>query len=195
MIEAGHRCAIPTCRAAVPLQIEHIEDWVKVRRHDFENMIVLCANCHGRKGNGHGQIDRRSLRQYKASLAVINSRYGDLERRVLEHFAEQRELWRPVFAEDPEVEPDWLRGLAIGLPGSMRLLMKYLVQDGYVELVPSGRTLVNGVDPTLPLITTPDVPLGAVPEIDFYRLSLAGLDFLDAWTSAQPIDELATYKD
>jgi hypothetical protein len=47
-------------------------------------MIVVCANCDGRKGNAAGQIDRRSLRQYKANPAVINSRYGDLKRRVPE---------------------------------------------------------------------------------------------------------------
>ena len=50
MLEAGHRCAILTCRQIGPLQIEHIEDWARVKKHDFENMIVLCANCHGRKG-------------------------------------------------------------------------------------------------------------------------------------------------
>ena len=26
LIEAGHRCAIPTCRATASLQIEHIDD-------------------------------------------------------------------------------------------------------------------------------------------------------------------------
>lgn len=50
-------------------------------------MIALCPNCHRRKGNGPAQIDRRSLRQYKANLAVLNSRYGELERRLIEAFA------------------------------------------------------------------------------------------------------------
>lgn len=94
MVEAGHRCAIPTCRAVGPLQIEHINDWVRVQKHEFENMIVLCANCHGRKGNKRGQIDRKSLRQYKANLAIVNGRYGEVERRVLDHFAIIRPLWK-----------------------------------------------------------------------------------------------------
>ena len=52
MIEAGYRCAIPTCRTVQPLQIEHIEDYSKVQKHEFANMLVLCANCHGMKGEG-----------------------------------------------------------------------------------------------------------------------------------------------
>ena len=87
MIEAGHRCAIPTCRAIGPLEIEHIDEWAKVRKHEFVNMIVLCANCHGRKGVRRGEIDKKALRQYKESLAVLNSRYGEFERRILDYFA------------------------------------------------------------------------------------------------------------
>ncbi|GAA2479196.1 hypothetical protein Ahu01nite_018880 [Winogradskya humida] len=96
MVEAGHRCAIPTCRTVSPLQIEHIVDWARVQKHEFDNMIVLCANCHGRKGTRRGQIDRKSLLQYKANLTVLNSRYGEIERRVLDHFAERRPVWRSV---------------------------------------------------------------------------------------------------
>jgi 5-methylcytosine-specific restriction endonuclease McrA len=84
MVDAGHRCAIPTCRATVTLNIEHIIDYAIVQDHQYENMIVLCANCHGRKTKG--EIDRKSLRQYKANLAVINSRYSYVERPVLEVF-------------------------------------------------------------------------------------------------------------
>jgi hypothetical protein len=191
MIEAGHRCAIPACRAAAPPQIEHIIEWAKVQRHDFENMIVLCANCHGRKGNRHGQIDRQALRQYKANLAVLNSRYGDLERRVLEFFAEQRERMRPHFDGKPGIAPDWPRGISVAVPGAMRLLMKYLVADGYVELVPGGRDLVNLQAPAgLDWTTSELVPAGLVPETDYYRLTHLGVEFIDAWLEAQPIDGL-----
>src|SRR4051812_22406734 len=87
MVEAGHRCAVPTCRAVAPLQIEHIDDWAKVKEHDFSNQIVLCANCHGLKGTGPRRLDRKALRQYKANLGVLTGRYSNLERRVLDYFA------------------------------------------------------------------------------------------------------------
>jgi hypothetical protein len=189
LVEAGHRCAIPTCRAAAPLELEHIDDWATVQRHDFENMIVLCANCHGRKGDRSGQIDRLALRQYKANLAVINSRYGDLERRVLEEFAEQRTRLRPVFDGQPDVAEDWPRGLSVAVPGTMRLLMKYLVRDGYVELVPGGQRLVNVSAPAgSDIVDVELVRPGVLPAVDHYRLTPLGLQFLDAWIGAQPID-------
>ncbi|MEV6695063.1 HNH endonuclease signature motif containing protein [Micromonospora sp. NPDC051196] len=111
LVEAGHRCAIPTCRQPTPLQLEHIEDWAKVQRHDFANMIVLCANCHARKTAG--QIDRKSLHQYKANLAVLNNRYGEVERRVLELFATSGQL----------------NGY-IQFPGTFDILLMYLLRDG-----------------------------------------------------------------
>jgi len=40
LLEAGHRCAIPTCRQT-PVEIVHIDPWAKVREHKFENLIAL----------------------------------------------------------------------------------------------------------------------------------------------------------
>lgn len=117
-IEAGHRCAIPTCRAVAPLVIEHIDDWATVREHRFENMIVLCANCHGLKGEGPRKLDRKALRQYKINLGVINNRYSDFERRVLEFFAENPGSWH------------------IDLPVGLDMLVLYLVKDGLLVEIP-----------------------------------------------------------
>ena len=83
-VEAGHRCAIPTCRATSGLQIHHIEEWAKVREHTFDNLILLCSNCHARITAG--EIDRRSVMAYKRNLSVLAGRYGDLERRVIDRF-------------------------------------------------------------------------------------------------------------
>ena len=118
MVEAGHRCAIPTCRAVAPLIIEHIEDWAKVKEHKFENMIVLCANCHGLKGEGPRRLDRKSLKQYKLNLGVVNGRYGDIERRVLE-----------FFATNTSVDE-------IYLPGGLDILLAYLINDGLLAKPP-----------------------------------------------------------
>lgn len=117
-LEAGHRCAIPTCRAVAPLIIEHIDDWAMVREHRFENMIVLCANCHGLKGEGPRKLDRKALRQYKINLGVINNRYSDFERRVLEFFAENPGVWY------------------IDLPLGLDILVLYLVKDGLLVAIP-----------------------------------------------------------
>ncbi|MER7622358.1 HNH endonuclease signature motif containing protein [Streptomyces sp. NPDC126503] len=66
-VEAGHRCAIPTCRAT-PLEIAHIVPWHRVLRHEFHNLIVLCPNCHTRFDRG--DIDRQAMFRYKELLRL-----------------------------------------------------------------------------------------------------------------------------
>jgi HNH endonuclease len=66
-VEAGHRCAIPTCRAC-PVEIAHIVPWSDVREHTYENLIALCPTCHARYDRG--DIDRSSMRQYKNQLQL-----------------------------------------------------------------------------------------------------------------------------
>jgi hypothetical protein len=65
LVEAGHRCAIPTCRNT-PVDLAHIEPWAKVREHRFENLITLCPTCHRRYDRG--EIDRLSMLAYKEQL-------------------------------------------------------------------------------------------------------------------------------
>ena len=67
LVEAGHRCAIHTCRHD-NADIHHIEPWASCREHVFENLIALCPNCHRRADSG--EIDRKALRMYKARLAA-----------------------------------------------------------------------------------------------------------------------------
>ena len=188
MIDAGHRCAIPTCRATATLNIEHITDYAIVQEHTYENMIVLCANCHGRKTKG--EIDRKSLLQYKANLAVINSRYSDLERRVLEVLADQRRRLAPVLTEHiTNLAQDWPRGISVQLPGTLRLMMTYLIKDGIIEVAPAGTAYVGFLGTETFLLESTPALNGPVPDVEYYRLTDAGLEFLDAWIGARPLDE------
>jgi HNH endonuclease len=122
-IEAGYRCAIPTCRVIGPLEIDHIEDWAKVKEHKFANMIVLCANCHGLKGEGPRKLDRKALRQIKANLGIINGRYGETERRVLAFLIQSPKLYNGDT-------------LTIKLPGGFEILIHYLLEDGILTPLP-----------------------------------------------------------
>jgi hypothetical protein len=70
-IEAGYRCAIPTCRVIGPLEIDHIEDWAKVKEHKFVNMIVLCANSHGLKGEGPRKLNRKALIKLPGGFEIL----------------------------------------------------------------------------------------------------------------------------
>ncbi|WP_406192015.1 HNH endonuclease [Kitasatospora sp. NBC_01560] len=163
LVEAGHRCAIPTCRQH-PVDIEHIDDWASVREHQFENLIALCPTCHRRKGSGPDQIDRKSLRQYKANLAVINGRYGDLERRLIALCAEtlQRE------APEPE------RKINVRLGAGSFIHLMYLIQDGYLVQINQGAQLA----------------LGNVALLESYQFTDPGIEFVRRWADAQPLDEI-----
>ncbi|MFD7897166.1 HNH endonuclease [Streptomyces sp. NPDC059743] len=85
LVEADHRCAIPTCRAT-PVELAHIRPYAQVLEHTFENLIALCPTCHTRFDRG--DMDRKSMRQYKANLGLLSGRYGPLELQALQWFAD-----------------------------------------------------------------------------------------------------------
>lgn len=97
----------------MPVEIAHIEPWAKVREHAFDNLIALCPTCHARYDRG--EIDRKSMLQYKANLTVLAGRYGDVERRVLR-----------LFADEPSAT-------YIDQPGGLNLFFYYLVEDGLLK--------------------------------------------------------------
>ncbi len=66
LIESGHRCAITTCRNSASIDIHHIIPWSECLQHSFDNLIVLCPNCHRLVHSG--KIDRKSLFEYKKNL-------------------------------------------------------------------------------------------------------------------------------
>src|SRR5918996_1608702 len=129
LVEAGHRCAIPTCHQ-IPVEIVHIVPFSEVREHTFDNHIALCPTCHTRY-DSH-QIDRRSMHRYKANLSIINYRYGDLEKRVLMYFAS-----RPNENE-----------ITLSLSGNNDILIMKLLGDGLLEFVRElNSDFAVGIDP------------------------------------------------
>ena len=67
LVESGHRCAIPRC-GSTQIDIHHIVPWETCKRHDYDNLIALCPNCHRRAHDD--EIDRKSLCLYKAQLVA-----------------------------------------------------------------------------------------------------------------------------
>lgn len=110
LVEAGHRCAIPTCRQPT-VDVAHIKPWADVKEHTFDNLIALCPTCHRRYDKG--EIDRKAMLQYKANLGILTSRYGEIERRVLK--------W---FGDNPKERLLELEG------GGYDVFLMYLLQDG-----------------------------------------------------------------
>jgi HNH endonuclease len=112
LVEAGHRCAIPTCRATTT-EIAHIVPWAETHDNSFENLIALCPNCHTRFDQKK-EIDRTAVRMYKHNLGILNNRYGEFERRLFEILAKTGE-----------------RVFVLGAAGD--LLVANAVKDGFFE--------------------------------------------------------------
>jgi hypothetical protein len=81
LAEAGHRCAVPTCRHPTT-ETAHILPESESDDESFANLIALCEKCQKK------EIDRQSIRGYKRNLAILNSRYSEFERRVFDQIAE-----------------------------------------------------------------------------------------------------------
>lgn len=114
-VEAGHRCAIPTCRY-IEVDIHHIIPWAKCKKHEYKNLIALCSNCHKRADSG--KIDRRSLRMYKNNLRYIYDKFTTFEIDLLYEMV----INVPAKA-------------TVLLPTHMILMIKRIIDIGYVEWI------------------------------------------------------------
>jgi HNH endonuclease len=122
LMEAGHRCAIPTCRY-IEVDVHHIIPWAKCQKHEYENLIALCPNCHRRAGNE--DIDRKALRLYKLNLRFAHDKFSQLEMDILFDAytltAGHVLLWPPV----------------------MQIMLKRLLESGYILIQPPGGAQVS----------------------------------------------------
>ncbi|SDJ18540.1 HNH endonuclease [Agrobacterium fabrum] len=113
LVEAGHRCAIPTCRY-IDVEIHHIVPYSSCQSHEYDNLIALCPNCHSRADSG--VIDRKALRLYKFNLRFAHERFSQIEMDLL------FELYKaPVGAAHP-----W--------QPFMLIFFKRIIDAGYVRL-------------------------------------------------------------
>jgi hypothetical protein len=136
LVEAGHRCAIPTCRNII-VDVHHIIPWEQCKKHEYENLIALCPNCH--RQAERGEIDRKSLRMYKANLRFAIEKYSQFEMDVL------FELYKAG------------NNQGLPFPIYLSLLIKRLLDSGFVQIIDTkGIKMWKGsvrLDP-VPLIIT-----------------------------------------
>lgn len=114
-VEAGHRCAIPTCRH-IEVEIHHIVPWSQCRAHEYDNLIALCPNCHRRADRG--EIDRKSLKRYKANLRFVHDKYSQLELDILFELGN---------ATEPNFRLSW--------PPYGHIMIKRIVESGLIRVV------------------------------------------------------------
>lgn len=87
LLEAGHQCAIPTCRRR-PVELTHIIGRAKSNDDQFDNLIALCPNCHA-AFDRLGLIKAIEMRAYKRNLEKLGEWSGNLARRL-----QDLEIWQ-----------------------------------------------------------------------------------------------------
>lgn len=175
LAEAGYRCSIPACRIPEPLELEHIDDWAKVREHRFENMIVLCRNCHHLfKAK---RIDKRFIRHIKANLAVLSGRYSEIERRLVEMLYERGDESVMLDAND-----------------LTHLSMRNLLRDGLVAVIRPPQIETRISVPGNPIRTRTGADGAAYASggrytggYELWNLTGAGRELAKRWFSAELI--------
>jgi len=136
LVEAGHRCAIPTCRS-FDVDVHHIIPFSKAKNHEYGNLIALCPNCHRRAQKG--EIDRKSLETYKDNLRYVIDKYSSFEIDLL--------MW---LARRPQE--------ALVIPAHTELLFWRIKEEGLVQHIESPNAVsvsFSGID--TPLKMTPDL--------------------------------------
>jgi hypothetical protein len=72
--EAGYKCANPTCRNILTLQLHHML-WVKDGgTNDATNLIALCGHCHDLHTQGH--IPFKAIAYWKGLLHALNHAFS-----------------------------------------------------------------------------------------------------------------------
>ena len=73
LTEAGYRCAVPTCRNILALDMHHIWEVGAGGGDDPGNLIALCPTCHALYHRG--TISQDSIYAYKAMLVAISQAF------------------------------------------------------------------------------------------------------------------------
>ncbi len=70
LTEAGYRCAVPTCRNILALDLHHIVPVAEDGPNALANLIALCPTCHALFTRG--EISRDSIYMWKATLVALS---------------------------------------------------------------------------------------------------------------------------
>ncbi|SRR6266566_7956541 len=70
LTEAGYRCAVPTCRNILAIDIHHLVQVSESGSNDLSNLLALCPTCHALYHRG--EISRESIYAWKAMLVSLS---------------------------------------------------------------------------------------------------------------------------
>jgi hypothetical protein len=71
--EAGYRCAVPTCRNILALDLHHIVEVQEGGATELANLLALCPTCHALYTRG--TISKDAIYAYKTILVALNASF------------------------------------------------------------------------------------------------------------------------
>jgi hypothetical protein len=139
LTEAGYRCAVPTCRELLLLQLHHIYQVSEQGKDEPDNLVALCPTCHAYYHAGH--ISRQAIFAYKSMLVAIHRGF-DLESIDRLMFLEPLAKNSLIVTGDSLLHFDRL--IAAGLATfDMKSNNRDLLVTYAVDLSPKGRMLIE----------------------------------------------------
>ena len=70
LIEAGYRCAVPTCRNILAIDMHHIVEVKDGGPNEQSNLLALCPTCHALYTRG--TISKEAINAWKTMLVALN---------------------------------------------------------------------------------------------------------------------------
>jgi len=70
LIEAGYRCAVPTCRNIIAIDLHHIVEVKDGGPNEPSNLLALCPTCHALYTRG--TIPKEAINAWKTMLVALN---------------------------------------------------------------------------------------------------------------------------
>lgn len=121
LTEAGYRCAVPTCRTILAIDLHHIVHVSEDESNDPSSLLALCPTCHALYHRG--EIFKDSILAWKQLLIDLNSlpqtvQLTDKSESHQDYFAAVRvdghneifvfknKIDRDSFIDDIKIDPD-----------------------------------------------------------------------------------------
>ena len=70
LAEAGYRCAVPTCRTILAIDLHHIVEVNEGGGNELSNLLALCPTCHALYTRG--TISQDAINVWKTILVALN---------------------------------------------------------------------------------------------------------------------------
>src|SRR5713101_27259 len=119
LTEAGYRCAVPTCRNILALDLHHIVEVKGGGPNEASNLLALCPTCHALYTRG--TISREAINTWKLMLVTLN------------HAFDQESISNLLFLYHTQKET-YARVLKIMKDGKRKHMIKW-DKDGDIQLL------------------------------------------------------------